>query len=577
MTQHWTIEAQLILDSPLHVGIGKGGLATDAPVRRTGDGSFLLPGRALGGSLRTLATRLASRFGFDPCQALYVNTKLCHCPVCALFGTVEFSADNDAGIASSLWVYDTKATAHSTIRDGVGIDRRTRTASRNVKYDYEIVPTGTRFAIKMRLQPLRHHKEDKTITAMQSLLLLALSEWEAGRGQLGGNVARGLGRFHLDGLTVNGLAVDSADSLIAFLKDRSDHTAYRDVTTAWREQLQLIQPVARSDKDFGLPVATSFITIDFTLDCSDTFLINDPLSALISGFDHAPLITMIKTPDAPLGNPVLSGSSLRGVLRSRAEKIGRTLATDIADSAEHFLDIVPAGDPFASERGQPLATWDRCLDKEPDYEIRPVDLHLADRLFGNQFLGSRLWVRDAHFDGTSPSWTAQDFLAIDPFTGGGKDGAKFDAAPLVGSAFKGQIILHDPHPWELGWLALVLRDLAEGHMTVGFGRAKGYGQMSLRSVSWQAGFIHADDLGFLTFDNVETVRQGAYQVLTAAADGWLPSTWQADAQGWVDAFLEQIETGYSLSKHWKRPAQDTFFDTSLESLYGKSTVEVKRE
>ena len=86
-------------------------------------------------------------------------------------------------------------------------------------------------------------------------------------------------------------------------------------------------------------------------------------------------------------------------------------------------------------------------------------------------------------------WQAQDFLAIDRFTGGGLHGAKFDAAPLVKARFNASLTLHDPLPWELGWLALLLRDLVDGQITIGFGAAKGYGRVQATHFNWEIGFI----------------------------------------------------------------------------------------
>ena len=88
--------------------------------------------------------------------------------------------------------------------------------------------------------------------------------------------------------------------------------------------------------------------------------------------------------------------------------------------------------------------------------------------------GSRLVIEDAALQaGTDPVFKVQDFLAIDRFTGGGRDGAKFDAVGLWRPAFTARLRLENPQAWELGWLALVLRDLAEGWLSVGFGRRQG--------------------------------------------------------------------------------------------------------
>lgn len=69
-------------------------------------------------------------------------------------------------------------------------------------------------------------------------------------------------------------------------------------------------------------------------------------------------------------------------------------------------------------------------------------------------------MEDASLIG-EPVYKMLDFLAIDRFTGGGSDGAKFDALALWQPAFKVRLFFDNPEAWEWGWLALVLRDLRD--------------------------------------------------------------------------------------------------------------------
>lgn len=76
----------------------------------------------------------------------------------------------------------------------------------------------------------------------------------------------------------------------------------------------------------------------------------------------------------------------------------------------------------------------------------------------------------------------QEFVAIDRFTGGAKDQAKFNALALYRPVLEGCLRVHTPALSQNGWalLALTLRDLKEGDITFGFGAAKGYG-----TCTWQ--------------------------------------------------------------------------------------------
>jgi CRISPR/Cas system CSM-associated protein Csm3 (group 7 of RAMP superfamily) len=581
------INGDIVLASGLHVGAGKGERPADSPVRRAGDGRLLIPGRAIGGSLRTLATRLAPRLGLVGCQALlhrddpgYKPAESCPCPVCRLFGNVH-PVDRPDNIpkgkwtpsrASALWVYDASLAADqpTCVRDGVGIDRRSGAASRQVKFDYETVPAGTRFGLRLRLWT------DNEVDL--PLLAAALAEWAAGRGSLGGNVARGLGRFHLDGLTYCQTELTDAAGLMGYLRADDQAALAKPVTERWLAKARKeVTPRQREDR----VAAGAFLTVDFHLAFCDLSLVNDPLMSLLAGFDHAPLVEMVA--DKASRRPVLPGSSLRGVLRSHAEKIARTLATnhwydpnDERHGMGNFGQHCPACNPLAREKGDPLASCDSRL-KVPDREETPERaLCLACQLFGSQRRGSRLWLRDAYLADDRPldekDWKAQDFLAIDRFTGGGLEKAKFDAAALVQARFAGQLVLHDPRGWELGWLALLLRDLAEGMLTVGFGAAKGYGRLKGEGFKWTVGYLHETDCqewGLPKLDG--QAGKGLYQELVHQVEsGWLPADWQAAAGQWVVKFNEMIKEP-KYDEEWQPVEQDSFLGhQEMVKQYGVS-------
>ncbi|MCP4417676.1 MAG: hypothetical protein GY805_13720, partial [Chloroflexi bacterium] len=512
------INADLVLKSGLHIGSGKSSGPTDAPVRRSVNGRLLIPGRAIAGSFRTTATRLAPRIFGDEgvCQALLKSKEqkqkeTCNCIVCRLFGDVhplekppEHEGDWIPAHPSQLWVYDAFANADSDtfVRDGVGIQRQTGHAAENVKFDYEVVPRNTQFKLSMRLAYRLDEEVDEKETTpihdaatekkVQQLLVATLAEWEAGRGQLGGNVSRGLGRFKLDNLTYTEPKLKSADDLINYLKAANVETVRKPVS-GWPDELMdevrgNVQGRGRNGRSQS--ITSTFLTIKFDLTFKDLFLQHDPLTAFLSGFDHAPMIEQFSKDG--LGNPLLSGSSLRGVLRSHAEKIIRTLFTNYCIENEQemaadrrFKENCPACDPHVRDIKKPLTSCYHRLKEQNDahHEWQEGDFCLTCQLFGNQERGSRLWVQDAHWhENKAVKWQGQDFLAIDRFTGGGLEGAKFDAAPLVGAVFQTAVTLHDPAAWELGLLTLLLRDLADGRLTIGFGAAKGYGRCHANNI-----------------------------------------------------------------------------------------------
>jgi len=576
------ITATLTLRTALHVGTGEDTETTDDLLRRNARGQPLIPGAAIAGALRSIATRLAPRFDAKSCQALTGNqwNDACQCLVCQLFGDVNPREENDKATAARVLVYDAvlDTLPPLSIRDGVGIDRVTGAAARRerIKFDYEVLPAGTVFKLRLEIDP-------KLPAYQKSLPLLAatLAEWEQGRGAIGGRVNRGLGAFKLSEVQWIERDLNEHDVLIEFLH----HGPPWDETSGDRKWLEEQIRVAReSVKPYhgNLPVARSWVQAEFTLAATGPFLTHDLTQAGRGGFDHAPVLAAYEKG----AKPVLPGSSLRGVLRGQAERIARTLATlqawdagtDATGRQNAFFTSCPACNPLTTRTEDPVASCNSFIKTLPKDDRDTLEqfgaeekLCLACRLFGSPWNGSRLRVEDAPFAGDRVETKVLDFLAIDRFTGGGRDNAKFDAVVLWKPRFRVRLFLENPEPWELGWLALVLRDLHDGLVTVGFGAAKGFGKCVIEDGSLTIGIVHDDDLPLAAPNDQEPAVQqaieagqrllqarsgmsGVYHTLThtrTAADDW-----KALAEGWVRAFNTTVAT-YKRSFGLKK---DSYFD-----------------
>lgn len=212
------IKGRLKALTGLHIGSGEVGKVTDAPVYRNIDGEIIIPGTTLAGALRALATKLAPHLGHRKCTALEDDGRssgFCNCLVCSLFGSINPGKIEDEGSPSKIWFYDavSEGDVKTVIRDGVGIDRETKTASRaaRAKYDFEVVPKDTIFSFRFELHD-ELNKEEKEI------LMAVLTEWQEGRGYLGGEKARGLGNIELAELKIYRLNLSEQKSLMAFCK-----------------------------------------------------------------------------------------------------------------------------------------------------------------------------------------------------------------------------------------------------------------------------------------------------------------------------------------------------------------------
>jgi CRISPR/Cas system CSM-associated protein Csm3 (group 7 of RAMP superfamily) len=102
------------------------------------------------------------------------------CSLCRLFGNPYLAGRL---ILEDLVAGDTR----TIIRDSVAIDRRELKQAGSLKYDYEVVPPGSRFSGRLRIDDPETHEI--------GLVLTLLDLVDQGLATLGGGTSRGLGRL----------------------------------------------------------------------------------------------------------------------------------------------------------------------------------------------------------------------------------------------------------------------------------------------------------------------------------------------------------------------------------------------
>lgn len=230
MRNRYVFEGNLEMRTALHIGGGKATLShTDSPVVLTPEGTPFIPGSSFKGTLRSTIEKLVSSLPEDlglrscglptdeninePCPTAHqkqiadkrrrepdngekilaqAREQLCH--TCQLFGSPFAAARitlNDLYLINDEWCGTTQ------IRDGVAIDRDSETAKPGLKYDFEVVPATTVFAMRLVL-------ENATEEDLQ-LISIGLSEFVNGFGGVGGLRSRGLGACILNDLKISSL------------------------------------------------------------------------------------------------------------------------------------------------------------------------------------------------------------------------------------------------------------------------------------------------------------------------------------------------------------------------------------
>ncbi len=166
----------------------------------------------------------------------------------------------------------------------------------------------------------------------------------------------------------------------------------------------------------------------------------------------------------------LPGSSLKGVLRSYSEKIARTVG-------------VTCCDPLSKD-----ASCGRKIEREEKEQQAKFSspkiyskLCTICRMFGHLPMASHLRVADAYPNAATLQATNQteerDGVAIDRISGSVVGGGLFQLEVVTRGAFFGQLVLRNFQVWQIGLLAIALRDIDSGLVPIGFAKSRGLGEV----------------------------------------------------------------------------------------------------
>lgn len=236
MTIKTRVTADLVFETAWRIGSGHERESSDLGVVLDPSGLPVLPGSSLKGRLRSTCETLAHALNLEACllssEASRVNCTSDikyyrtvreeyrrasqesvarrlrwidehTCDVCKLFGSpVRAGRLRVSDGALKEWASVVQ------IRDGVVIDRDSQTAVDGLKYDYEVIPAGSRFALCIDLDD----PSDQDL----ALVGAALFEWRSGS-SIGGFTSRGLGRFHLQAIKASGVDLRDPEQRVKFL------------------------------------------------------------------------------------------------------------------------------------------------------------------------------------------------------------------------------------------------------------------------------------------------------------------------------------------------------------------------
>jgi len=160
----------------------------------------------------------------------------------------------------------------------------------------------------------------------------------------------------------------------------------------------------------------------------------------------------------------LPGSSLKGAIRSHTERIIRTVHGDDPDICCNPLDK----ESSCGKRCQHIASTAAQYRK----------LCLACRIFGHTVQAGHLATADAYPADAIDTLPVRHQVAIDRLSGGVAFGP-FDLEVALEGQFETHIRLTNFERWQVGLLALALRDMAEGRLLLGYGKSRGLGRVKV--------------------------------------------------------------------------------------------------
>jgi CRISPR-associated RAMP protein (TIGR02581 family) len=200
-------------------------------------------------------------------------------------------------------------------------------------------------------------------------------------------------------------------------------------------------------------------TFDLRLETKEPLLIKSGTS-VVSGPD----MTFVRTHRHGSAEPFIPGSSLKGTLRSHAERIARTLKQQSVCGVFENADVTGCSQRISGGNGR------------GDYRASCP----ACRLFGSLHWKGRFRPGDAYLieKDRDVEPEIRDGVGIDRVSGGASSGAKFDLEVLpAGVTFKTQFDLVNFECWQLGWVAYVVRDLMDQRVRMGTGTSRGLGRV----------------------------------------------------------------------------------------------------
>ena len=469
-------------EGPFHLG---GPVASDGyrdrTILRDSAGRLMIPGTSLCGVLASLARGSLRAAGYGEPDR--------HPAFIALFGSAH-SGGGFSGQASRLRVSTSRGVlSPAGLRDRNAISRARRSAENQALFHEEVVEGVWSFLVRMEFRETGPRTREERQSAIDSdmaayrLLLDVLHLLSEGWANVGGNSGIGYGRALLEGCEVSARRRNSPEDVLRFATDADRWGSFLSAPLNGHLSSVPALPAANGPapsrwsgrvrfRCLLRPVEPLLIRAGCTHETVTTKGSQRAIAENLSfPWNVTPEEFLVNAGFARdgRGTPCVPGSSVRGNLRSTAERAVRTVT------------------------GKDEAAWDLAAARKAGRNFRPTrDFDedcavacLVSRVFGFSGLGGRVSFSDAvprDPGAFSARLKLLDHHASDRFTGAPADRKKFNSRPFfparpdhrdVSTDLICEIEIGGYAPWHLGMLLLLLRDLRLGRVRLGSRRQGG--------------------------------------------------------------------------------------------------------
>jgi len=300
-----------------------------------------------------------------------------------------------------------------SFRDGIKIDHQSGMVAEGAKYDYQIIERGAKFALNIEVD---YSKDNQPFIYSMLATICDLLEKEQVR--VGAKTNNGLGKIKLIQKQVYKYDFSEKDDVLKWLKR------------------EFPEPFQISEQPLPLKRPACF-EIEATFDLKHSLIVRSYPSS-----PELPDAVNVKSG----GEYVLPGSSLKGAIRARAERILRTLRKpDEEDVIESML----------------TGLFGNVDEQNHSSNSKKGKIKVEETLLLK-------FISELHHR-----------IKIDRFTGSTIEAALFDTVPvypnLNDKVLEVKLTVRDYKPYEAGLLLLVLKDLWTGDLAVGGEKSIGRG------------------------------------------------------------------------------------------------------